>query len=102
MFVIRKKDTKEIFTVADKNDFVLSNDYESLNIKERLADLKLDMHPCFYKYDAQNGFVLISEKVQQEQERIKNSERENKIQTEMNRILREQAIQNLKARGEIT
>ncbi len=74
MFVIIEKDTKKVYTVCDKNDFVPEDNHEVHFVEGMIKDLKLDHHPCFYIYDKEKGFVLSQEALDTESQRLANIE----------------------------
>jgi len=97
MVVIYDKETKEIFTVSEKDDTFIPENCEKKIIKGNLSDFT-DENPINYKFS--NGkFVKNIEKISRdEQKRIENEEKA-KEEALVQKKIRQQAIDALKSEG---
>lgn len=94
IYVIYHKETRDIYTVSEKNDFVVPEGHEVKQLPyEQISDLGLTENPNNHKYN--NGrFIVNNEKLNEiEQEKIKRQE----ILQEQELIEKEMKLQALKA-----
>lgn len=52
-FIVRNRQTKEVLTISNKNDNIISPDYEVIEIHKKIdqKDLPFNLNPTLYVYD---------------------------------------------------
>lgn len=100
MYVIRKKGTHEVYSVAEKNDTVIPESYELVTTPGLMEDLVSPVHPNLCTFD-KDIFTINQVAVDADEKlKVKNMI-EDKISKEKDSIVRKQAVVNLMRAGEL-
>ncbi len=101
VFVIYKNDTKEIYSISEKDDTVfLSQNYTQVKLNGTIQELGLDLHPTYYKYD-KNKFIRNQAKIDLEESE---KQKQEEINTEVELVkvkMANESIAKLESEGVI-
>lgn len=94
MYVIYDRDTREIHTVAEKDDTVVPVNHEKAVLEGDMKDYKFDEHPSYMKF-IDGEFIVDAEKIKEKQDFKAKQQKELLIQKKLRQI----AIDALKSEG---
>jgi hypothetical protein len=99
LYVLVDKTTNEVITVSEKNDSVPSENQEVKKIKGSIEDFKGGENPTNYKLSDKGKFVKNQAKIDSLHEIEVINEEKEKEETLIQKKIRQQAIDSLKAEG---